>query len=454
MKNTSFTEGKIFSPLIRFALPVLFATFLQTMYGAVDLFVVGQFSTSADVSAVSTGSQVMQTITSVIVGLSMGTTILLGQKIGEKKTEEAGNTVGASICLFTAVGILITVMMLLAAVPLTSIMKAPQEAFGKTVAYVRICSAGSLFIAAYNVIGGVFRGMGNSKMPLLTVAIACVANIFGDLLLVEVFHMATEGAAIATVFAQAISVVLSLVIIKRQGLPFAFHKENIRFHKDICKRVIKLGFPIAFQDVLVSISFLAITSIVNSLGVIASAGVGVAEKLCGFVMLVPSAYMQSMSAFTAQNIGANQKGRANKALVYSIATSLGFGLAMGYFSFFHGNYMAGIFTGDAAVISAAADYLKAYAIDCIMVSFLFCFMGYFNGCGKTTFVMAQGIIGAFGIRIPVSYFMSHLHPISLFKVGLATPASTFFQIIVCVLYILKDRRKDKALAETMDHTFS
>ncbi len=421
---------------MRFALPVLLAYFLQATYGAVDLLVVGRFGTAADVSAVSTGSQVMMTVTAVIVGLSMGTTILLGQKIGEKKPEEAGNIIGASICLFAAVGIFITIALLLTANPLAAVMQAPKEAFEKTVTYVRICAGGSLFIAAYNVIGGIFRGMGNSKMPLLTVAIACAAHIAGDFLFVAVFHLATVGAAISTVLSQGISVVLSVLIIKRQGLPFDFGKENIGFHKELIKRVIKLGFPIAFQEMLVSISFLVILAIVNSLGLVASAGVGVAEKLCVFIMLVPSSYMQSMSAFTAQNIGANRKDRANKALLYSILTSLAFGVTIGFFSFFRGDVMASLFTENMDVVAAAADYLKAYAIDCVLVSFLFCFMGYFNGSGKTVFVMAQGIIGAFGIRIPVSYFMSRLQPVSLFRVGLATPSSTLFQICLCVIYYI------------------
>lgn len=438
--NQSFTEGKILSPLIRFTMPVLLAIFLQTMYGAVDMLVVGQFGTAADVSAVSTGSWIMQTITSVIVGLSMGTTILIGRKIGERRTDEVGNVIGASIYLFVIIGVVITVVMQLLAVPFTRIMQAPAEAFDSTVLYVRICSSGAVFIVAYNVLGSIFRGMGNSKIPLLSVSIACVLNIIGDLLLVGVFHMAVAGAAIATVLAQVVSVVLSLSFIKQQGLPFAFSKKNIQLDNSIVRQVIKLGFPIAFQDMLVCISFLVITAIVNALGVIASAGVGVAEKICGFVLLVPSAYMQSLSAFVAQNIGAKRPDRAKKVLLYGILTSLVIGFFLSYFSFFHGNILAGIFTKDSDVISAAADYLRAYAIDCLLVSFLFCFIGYFNGCGKTTFVMIQGIAGAFCVRIPVSYVLSHILPISLFRVGLATPASTLLQITLCGIYFVMTNR--------------
>lgn len=430
----NFTEGKILSPLLKFAMPVLLALCLQAMYGAVDLLVVGQFGTAADVSAVSTGSQIMHTITAVITGLSMGTTVLLAQKIGQGRLQEAGSVIGNAICLFTIIAVLITVVMAAMAEPLAMVMHAPREAFAKTVSYVTICSMGAVFIVAYNVLGSLFRGMGDSKTPLITVFIACIVNIAGDLLFVGVFHMAASGAALATVLAQAVSVLLCILMVQKHRLPFPFSKKHIRMQKDVIVKTLKLGLPIGLQDGLVSIPFLVILAIVNSLGVISSAGVGVAEKLCMFIMLVPSAYMQSLSAFVGQNVGARRGERAKKAMLYGMGTSFAFGVVMAYFSFFHGQFLAGFFTTDAQVMAAAAEYLKAYAIDTMLVSFLFCFIGYYNGCGKTTFVMLQGMIGAFFIRIPVSYFVSQYAAGSLFKIGLATPVSTVVQIVLCVIY--------------------
>lgn len=440
-----FTQGKILGPLIRFALPVLLAIFLQTMYGAVDLLVVGQFGTSADVAAVSTGSHVMQTVTSIIVGLAMSTTVLLGRRIGENKLNEAGDVIGTSICLFGAVGLIVTAAVFLTALPISQLLRAPEEALSKTADYVRVCGLGSLFIVAYNILGSIFRGLGNSRMPLITVAIATVVNIGGDLLLVGVFGLATLGAAIATVAAQAVSVVLSIVIIRRDGLPFVFGRKNIRFRAGLIREMLRIGIPVALQDALVSISFLVINAIVNSLGVVISAGVGVAGKLINFIMLVPSAYMQSMSAFVAQNIGAGKYKRARKALWCGIATSLGVGVLMAYLSFFHGDLLAGIFSRDPEAVAAAAEYLRAYAIDCLLVSFLFCFTGYFNGCGQTAFVMMQGTLGAFGVRVPLSYYMSKLVPVSLFAIGLATPASTLLQITLCMAYFFVQRRRQLRL---------
>ena len=440
-QTQNFTKGKIFAPLIRFALPVLLALLLQTMYGAVDLLVVGQFGTSADVSAVATGSQIMHSVTVVITGLAMGLTVLVGRKIGEGRQREAGSIIGSGIWLFGILAVVVSVVMVFAAGSMARIMQAPAEAFNRTVSYVTICSAGAVFIVAYNLVGSVFRGIGDSNMPLITVFIACVLNILGDLVLVAGAQLGAAGAALATVLAQAVSVLLSLLLIRRRQLPFTFCRQDLRPRAGHIRQLLVLGIPIALQDLLVSISFLVIMAIVNGLGLTASAGVGVAEKLCGFVMLVPSAFMQSTSAFVAQNMGAAQPARAKRALLYGIATSLAVGLVMGYLNFFHGDLLAGLFARDPDVIGAAAEYLKAYAIDCLLTSFLFCFVGYFNGCGNTTFVMLQGIVGAFLVRIPISWLMSRQAVPSLFRIGLATPASTVVQILLCGIYFAAVHRK-------------
>lgn len=434
-KAKNFTEGKILLPLLGFAVPVLFALLLQSMYGAVDLLIVGQYAATKDVSAVATGNQIMSSVTTVITGLSMGVTVLLGQKIGEEKPKEAGRVIGSGIWLFALMTVVLTALLVALTEPLCRLMQAPEDAFEQTVSYVRICSAGTLFIIAFNVLGSVFRGMGDSQMPLITVAIACVVNIVSDLLLVAVVPWGAAGAALATVFAQAISVLLSLAIISHRKLPFVFSKKDIRFDRPSVVGIVRIGAPMALQDMLVSISFLVLLAIVNSLGLIQSAGVGVAEKLCGFIMLVPSAYMQAISAFVAQNVGAGKPQRALRALLYGIATSFAVSLLIAHFAFFHGDLLAGLFARDADVIAAAADYLRAYALDCLLTSFLFCFIGYFSGMGKTVFVMVQGLVGAFLVRIPVSFCVSRIAGVSLFCIGLATPASTLVQILLCGLYM-------------------
>lgn len=442
-KTRDFTKGRILGPLIVFALPVLFALFLQAMYGAVDLLIVGQYASTADVSAVSTGSQLMMTVTTVITGLAMGVTVLLGQKIGEGRRDTAGRVIGSGICLFAMMALMMTVVLMVFAPALSRMLHAPDNAFDATVDYVRICSAGTVFIIAFNVLGSVFRGIGDSKMPLITVAIACAVNIVGDLLLVAGFHMGAAGAALATAAAQAVSVMLSLLIIRKRALPFTMTRSDVRFDCRLIGQILRIGAPMALQDLLVSVSFLVLLGIVNSLGLVQSAGVGVAEKLCGFIMLIPSAFMQAMSAFVAQNVGAGKLRRAKKGLLYGIVTSLAVGIAVFYASFFHGSLLAAIFARDAAVIAAATDYLRAYAIDCLMTAFLFCFIGYFSGMGKTLFVMVQGIVGAFLVRIPIAFMVSRMPGTSLFAIGLATPASTLVQIVLCVGYMARLNKKHR-----------
>ncbi len=436
-----FTSGPIAGPLVRFALPVLLALVLQALYGAVDLWVVGKFASSADVSAVSTGSQLTSMIANVTASLCMGCTILLGIQIGQGRGEDGGITIGASIYLFGIIGLAVSVAVACLASPLARLLQAPEEAFAGTVAYLRICGGGTVVIAAYNILGSIFRGIGDSKTPLVTVAIACAFNIAGDLLNVAVFHMGAAGAAVATVFAQAISVLISVRIIRRQPLPFLFTRSMVRSNPPVMRRVFSLGFPLGLSDFLVGVSFLVILAIVNSLGLIASAGVGVAEKVCAFIMLVPSSFMQSLASVVSQNYGAKKYDRCRKALRSAISLSFTFGVVMFYFNYFHGILAASVFSQDPAVLYAAAEYLRAYAIDCLFTAFLFCFIGYFNGIGMTRFVMIQGLIGAFAVRIPVSILMRNLYPESLFRIALATPCSSVVQILLCLFAMLYARRK-------------
>ncbi|MDD6458587.1 MAG: MATE family efflux transporter [Lactimicrobium massiliense] len=443
MNHGNFTEGKIFLPLLEFALPVLLALFLQSLYGAVDLLVVGQFATSADVSAVATGSQIMFTVTNVVASLAMGTTVLIGQQMGAGHHEDAGRTMGTSIVFFTVLALILGAAMVAGTKPIAHIMNAPDEAFDMTCDYMRICSFGMVFIVGYNLIGSLFRGLGNSKLPLLTVAIAAVINIFGDLFCVCVLHMGAAGAAAATVASQAFSLLISYLLIRRMELPFPFSKKQLKWNGDLIRRVTGLGFPIALSDFLVGLSFLVIVAIVNVLGVTASAGVGVAEKVCGFIMLVPSAFGQSMAAFAAQNYGAGKLERARKGLLYGLAVSWGIGAIMAYLSFFHGDLLCGIFAREPDVIAAGWQYLKAYGIDCLLTPIFFNLAGYFNGCGRTRFVMAENLIGGIGIRLPVSYLMSKVRPVSLFRIGLATPMASFVQNVLCVVYFVMLEKQQK-----------
>lgn len=442
-RENSFVEGSVFGVLIRFALPVLGALILQAAYGAVDLLVVGQFGDASSISAVGTGSTFMQMITFIITSLAMGSTVIIGQHIGEEKSKKAGDAIGTTTILFVILGVVLTVILELFARNIVEILQVPEASVDKAITYVRICSGGILVIIAYNVISSVLRGVGNANLPFLFVGIACVVNIAGDLLFVGAFHMDVAGAALATVLAQLVSVLMSIVVIRRQKLPISFSMKQCRVYSKELKKILNVGVPIAIQETTVQISFLVINSIINNMGLMPSAGYGVAQKIVSFIMLIPSAIMQSVSAFVAQNIGAGKEDRARKGFFTAMFTGCSIGIVIFLLGFFGGSQLSSLFTQDAEVIAQSADYLKGFSVECILTCALFSSIGYFNGCGKSIPVMVQGITSACFIRIPVSIFMSRLPNASLMMVGLATPITTVYGIIffiICFAWVWRSRQ--------------
>lgn len=444
--KNDFTQGSIFQKMIKFMIPILGALVLQAMYGAVDVLVVGKFGTSVGISGVSTGSSVVNLIIFTIAGFSMGVTVLIGKYIGERKNENIGKVIGGGICFFTIIAIVVAIVMLTLARPLAKLMQAPKEALNQSVLYIRICGGGIFFIIAYNVISSIFRGMGNSKLPLIFVAIACVVNIVGDLIFVAVLHMDVAGAAIATVLAQAVSVVISLVIIRRQKSVLSIKKSDICFNAEIHK-IVKIGSPIAFQEALTQLSFLALCAFINHLGLKESSGYGVAQKIVSFVMLVPSALMQSMASFVAQNVGAGLEKRSRQSMKTGMLIGVTVGVFIGVFSFFKGDILARPFTDDGDYILKAAEYLKGFAPEAVVTCVLFSFIGYFNGHGQTLWVMLQGIAQSFLIRLPMSYFMSVRENANLTDIGFAAPAATVFGIVINLIFYYIYTRKMKIKEE-------
>lgn len=413
MNNTKsdFTQGSISKKLVAFMMPILGALILQAAYGAVDLLVVGRFGTTSGLSAVSTGSQVLNLVTFVITQLAMGITVLIARYIGEKRQEHIGPLIGGSSLVFAIISAFLFVVMVCFSRQISCLMQAPDEAVAFTSTYVRICGAGIFFIVAYNVLAAIFRGLGDSKSPLIFVAVACVINVIGDLVLVAGLHMNAAGAAIATVFAQAISVVFALFLLVKKKLPFKISREDFRLNRQ-CRRVLKIGLPLALQECLTQISFLALCAFVNRLGLEASSGYGVACKLVNFAMLIPSSLMQSMASFVSQNVGAGNKKRAKEAMFTGIGIGLVIGCLVFSFILFKGDLLTGIFTPDAAVVQNGHDYLKGFAPETIATAILFSMVGYFNGHGQTLWVMIQGLIQTLLVRLPLAYYMS-IQPNSL-----------------------------------------
>lgn len=443
MQENTFLKGRILPPLIKFALPLMLSQLLQALYGAVDLIVVGHYGTTADFSAVATASQLMQGITGIIIGLTTGVTVLIGQAIGSGNGKRAGEISAGMTKLLIVISLVFFAVLTLFAQQALDLLKIPLTAKAAGTVYIRICAAGVVFISAYNAISGLFRGVGNSKMPLIFILIACVVNIIGDIILVGVFKMGAAGAALATVLAQTVSVIFSVIYILKGGLPFKITKESFKARGAV-GRILKTGVPIALQDFLTRVSFLILTAILNSLGLVASASIGISEKLFLFLSIIPISFMSALSAFVAQNIGAGNRERAYKSLKISVGISFIFGILTFVATFFFPEILAAAFEKNPEVIAAAARYQRGCAAEHLFISVFFCMLGYFNGLGKTDFVMFQGIFTAFAVRIPLSYLLSRGASPDLFKIGLAVPASALVSFLLCLIYLIYLNKKEKS----------
>ncbi|MBR6912243.1 MAG: MATE family efflux transporter, partial [Treponema sp.] len=425
-----FTQGPIFSKLFSFMLPILLSLVLQSLYGAVDMLIVGHYGTTAGISGVSVGGNVMNLFTMLLNSMTMGVTVLIGQYIGSKKFESVNKLIGNAVAFFLALSLLLTVFIVIFARPLALVMQTPKEAVELTVQYIRICGGGFVFITFYNFISAMLRGIGDSRTPLVFVAIASIVNIIGDLILVAGLKMNVTGAAIATVAAQAISVILSVWIIRRKKMSFSFCRKYFNFGSEV-PHFVMLGLPLTIQGFLTNFSFLALCAFVNRLGLDASSGYGVAQKIQTFILLVPLALMQSMAPFVSQNVGASNEKRARSGMLCGQILGGGIGFVIMVVIFFFGDYVALLFTEDKAVIARAFEFLRGFAPESVVTCILFSYLGYFNGHSKSLFVMVQGLLQTFLVRLPVSYFMSIIPNATLTGIGVAAPLATTFGIILC-----------------------
>lgn len=437
LQQQLLTEGKAFTTLLRFSLPFLLANILQACYGASDLFMVGQFADSISVSAVATGGQIMQTITGLAIGLATGGTVLIGHYFGARKMAEISDIIKTIVVVFTILSVAMTAITILLLEPIINLMQVPGEAIEATRQYLLICTCGIIFIVGYNAVSGILRGLGDSRTPLLLITIACVINIVTDLLFVGVFRMGADGAAFSTVLAQAVSLLLATGYLAAKGFIRKYHQYTPRFRTHAAKKILLTGLPIALQEGLVNISFLVITAIINSLGLIASAAVGVVEKLIVFSMLPTTAFAAALAAITAQHQGAQMLPRARKCLHLSIGLSLVFGLTFFLLAQNNAAELVGIFTSDERVIAAGANYLYSYSIDIIIVCFVFCMNGFLNGSGHPVFTLVHSLLTTAIIRIPLSYLLSQSAPSSMYLIGLAAPTASLLSLALCEWFIIR-----------------
>lgn len=444
----NLTNGSVLRNILVFSLPYLFSYLLQTLYGMADLYIIGQYGTVAQTTAVSIGSQVMHMLTVMIVGLAMGTTVFVGQAVGGGDRSKAAQGIGNTVCLFMGISVVLTAVLVALVRPITAAMSTPADAVEGTVAYLTICFIGIPFITAYNIISSIFRGIGDSKSPMYFIAIACVANICLDLVFMGCFGLGPAGAALGTTLSQAISVVVSLVMMRKRSIGIPLSKADFKPRRPVMQSILRIGIPVAVQDGLIQIAFILITVIANHRGLNDSAAVGIVEKVISFLFLVPSSMLSTVSALCAQNIGAGKPQRATATLRYAILLAAGFGLTVAIGMQFAAGSVVALFTdastaAGAEVVRLGSGYLRGYVWDCVFAGIHFCFSGYFCAVGRSEFSFLHNIIAIGLMRVPGVYLTSKLFPDTLLPMGLATAFGSLISVVICVLLFAHLMRRQK-----------
>lgn len=440
----NLTSGSILKNIAYFSLPYLLSYFLQTLYGLADLFIIGQFNEVDSITAVSIGSQAMHMLTVMIVGLAMGSTVTIGKAVGAKDTRQASYAVGNTVTLFMGVSAVVTVLLLMLVKLIVAAMSTPAEAVAGTVSYLTICFIGIPFITAYNIISSIFRGMGDSKSPMYFIAVACVVNIGLDYLFIGVFGLEAAGAALGTTLAQTVSVLVSLVLIRRRRMGLSFGKEYRKPRKNMMMQILKIGIPVAVQDGFIQIAFMVITVIANRRGLNDAAAVGIVEKIIGIVFLVPSTMLSTVSAVSAQNIGAGKHERATRTLKVACCIVVIYGATVSAAVQWISDPIVDLFTDDPIVILLGGQYLRGYIWDCIFAGMHFSFSGYFCACGRSVISFIHNFASIVCMRIPGAYLASKYFADTLFPMGLAAPAGSLLSVMICAAaFVIMEGRRQK-----------
>lgn len=446
MKNQTIeknlTEGNVVLQLIMFALPFMLSNFIQTLYNVADMLIVGNFAGTEGISGVNIGGQVTFIITNIVVGLSVGGTVVIAQYLGSGNRKGMDECVKTLITFLFITSIVVTVVMTLLSDVFLVLLRTPEESYEQARSYLNITLLGTVFIFGYNGFSAILRGLGDSKRPLIFVTIACGINVVLDLILVGVFHMAAAGAALATVISQAISMFACILYIKRSDLGFDFKLSSFRMYKERLLIMMKVGIPISVQNVIVNFSFLVLTAIANGMGVSASAAVGVVGKYNGFAILPAIAVGSSVSAMVAQNMGAGMVDRAKKTFHTGFVLSFSITLTVFIFTQLFPEQIVSIFgKDDPKMISEAVSYLRSFSFDYLIVPAAFCLNGLITGSGHTIISSISGIMSSIGFRIPFAILLGITLEKGMLGLGMAAPLASLGTTIIVFIYYLSGKWK-------------
>ncbi|MBQ5973688.1 MAG: MATE family efflux transporter [Oscillospiraceae bacterium] len=444
--QNDLTQGSVTGKLIRFSLPFLLSNVIQALYSVADMLIVSRFRDDAAISGVSLGSQVTMLVTSLVIGFTVGGTVLISQYYGAKKHRDVNETIGTLFTLLAAASVLLTAVFLLVSDPLLRLLQTPPESMPEARAYLRICLYGTVFIFGYNAISAILRGLGDSKSPFFFVLIACAANVGLDLLFVGALGFSADGAALATVLAQGLSLALSIFWLVKKGFSFDFRPASFLPKREKVRLIVRLGLPSSIQNTVSSISFLLMTALANAYGgVDASTAIGVVGKFNSFAILPAVAMSSSVSSMAGQNIGAGYYDRAMKTMWIAVRISLVISVVIFTLVQLFPEAVVRIFSDTPEVVSLGKAYLRAFACDYLLVPFFFCFNGLIIASGHTTFSLINGVTCSVLLRMPVAWLLGYPLGLGMTGIGAGAPAATAGSILLCGWFLFSGRWKHNRL---------
>lgn len=446
--GNDLTQGSVSKTLIRFSLPLVGAYLLQSLYSIVDMLIVSHMAGTYSASAVNIVGQISQVVLGIAYGFLSGATVMIAQYLGAGKKDKMDKAIQTGFGFTLFLSVIITVCMLVLTKPILNVLQTPTECYNEAFRYYVIYMAGTIFVVMYNAISSVLRGMGDSKNPLYFVVVSTVINVILDLIFVGPLQWGAAGAALATVIAQALSVIISIFYLKKKGFGFNFLKlSNYKMDKEQVKLMIQLGIPVALQETLLNTSLVVLIGVANSLGVYASAAVGFGAKINVIFILPVCALHVALATMVGQNIGANRMDRAMEATKLEFIYTACYSAIICAVMFVFSKELLMIFTNDPQTLAVGANYFKGHCWDYLLLMPLgYCFGGLFTGTGHTSYVAIANGAGALISRIPLSIFLARTLGLGVLGIGIAYPISTLVTDLVYFGFFLKGDWKNTAIA--------
>lgn len=450
--SKNFTQGSIMKQLLFFALPFMASNALQVLYSTIDMVIVGKYVGTAGLSAVSQSSLILNFATMVCLGFSNGGQVLVAQALGANKKKEMNHIIGTLFSIILLIGLALSAVILMTRTWILNAMNIPAESYAMAMDYMIICGGGLIFTAGYNMVSAVLRGMGDSRRPFLFIAIASFTNLVLDILFTGMLGWGVAGAAWATIIGQAVSFLFSLYFLykNRKAFGFDFQKESFRINPKYTKMIVELGLPMAIQSGFINLSMMFVNSMVNSIGVVASATFGVGMRIDDIINKISQGIQYAAMPMISQNIAAGQQKRAKQTVYYTWFYSF---LWTAFFIFVYlvfGKQIFMMFSDDPAVHEMSGTFISAILWMFPAMAVMRGSNSFMQGIGNANLSLVLSILDGVVLRIGLSWFFGIALDWGFYGFVLGYGLAPYGTAIPGAVYFLSGMwKKRKVLAEEL-----